>query len=116
MQFYVHKAREEITCFNYESWEIPQGGAAQTFIGEDAVLAQAELSKQAYRIFGRFVWSQQAPDHINPGAGGDVIPGLRLLVAKLSFDPILFPNFETSSFLRVAAWSSEARRRELANP
>ena len=116
MQLFAHKAHKEQTYLNDGSWEFPQGAVAQTLNGEDALLVPAELSKQARRIFGRRVRSRQAPDHLNPGAGGGGIPRLYRFVVKLSFDSSLYPDFETSILARATAWFSGARRRERPSP
>ena len=71
---------------------------------------------QARRMFGRFVWSQEAPNHMYPGSPEASTGRVYQSVVKVGFLPKRFEGRRASIFVRVAAWSTGARRRGIAQP
>ena len=68
------------------------------------------------RMVGRFVWSKEAPNHINPGASEFGAGRLSRFVAKCSLTSKQFEGYRATIFARSTAWSAGARRRESSEP
>ena len=102
--------------YNYEKWEIPEVAQVQLGQGVLTFLLPIDTAFRAQRMYGRFIWSEEAPNHINPGDPEAAKGRLRQFVAEISFPSKRFEGYRVSTFARVTAWSPGARRRGSSRP
>ena len=67
---------------------------------------------QSHRMFGRPVWSKEAPNHINSGSPEAGAGRLNQYVVTVGWLSKRFEGYGASIFARLTVWSMGARRRE----
>ena len=102
--------------YNVAERELPEGTVAQLVQEDVTISLPRDTALQAHRMFGRFVLSKEAPNHINPGDPEAETGRLNQFAVKASFVSKRLEGYRASISVRVTARSSDSRRRESSQP
>ena len=102
--------------YNFGEWKLPEGASASMTRGDPTIILPIDVTIQARRMFGRFVWSKLAPGHINPVAPGGRACCVFQFAAKVSFVSKRYDEYRAPIFARSPARPSGAHRRERSQP
>ena len=79
--------------YNFAEWVPPEGAVARLAQEAVALALPRDAAFQAHRMFGRFVWPKEAPNHINHGAPEAGTGRVYRFVANVSFPSKRFEGY-----------------------
>ena len=86
-QIYDEKTNPANRYYTYEEWKLPEGAYAKLKRDQATICFTPDVAAHTRRIHARFVWSKEAPNHVNRAAPEDANGRLYRSIARISFPP-----------------------------